>query len=399
MGIKDRVIELSEEYREDLVNFLLDMIRIPSQSGKEEKLALRIKKEMEEANFDEVFIDKLGNVIGRIGNGSKIIAYDGHMDTVDIGDRELWRIDPFEGIISDDSIYGRGAADQKGGIASMVYGGKILKKLGLEDGYTLYIIASIMKEECDGLAWRFIINEDNIRPDFLVITEPTNLNIYRGHRGKTQLKVTVKGLSCDASSPQRGMNAIYKSIPIIEELEELNKNYVENVSFGKPSVAVTELFFKTPSSCSIPDECIINIDRRMVQGESIEGVLNEIKSLRGAENSKVEVTICDKPSYTGIIYPCKNQSPPWLLDENHVFVKAASETYKKMFEREPKIDKWTISTNGGVTAGIYNIPTIGFGPGNEMFAHGPREEISAYHLVEACKFYAMFPKRLTKWNS
>lgn len=396
MDLKSRITELSEKYKEDMVNFLLDMIRIPSLSGKEEKIALRIKREMEKVGFDEVFIDRLGNVIGRIGEGRKIIAVDAHMDTADIGDKELWLINPYEGIISDGIIYGRGAADQKGGIASIIYGGKIIKELGLEDDYTLYIIGTVMKEEGDGLAWQYIINEDSIKPDFVVITEPTNLNIYIGHRGKVELKVIVKGLSCDASAPQRGMNAIYKAFPIIHELEELNKSYKDSNFLGSDSVAVTQLFFKTPSSSSIPDECTIHIDRRISTSKELNSIIKEVKGLKGAENSKIEVISFSKPSYTGVVYPCKKYFSPWILDKNHMFINAAVETYKKMFEKEPKIDKWTMSTNGGVTAGIFNIPTIGFGPGNEIFAHGPREQIEVNQLVEACKFYAMFPKRLSK---
>ncbi|KYH30352.1 MULTISPECIES: YgeY family selenium metabolism-linked hydrolase [Clostridium] len=394
MDIKNKIIELSEKYKEDMINFLIEMIRIPSFSGEEKKLALTIKNEMMKLEFDEVTIDNLGNVIGRIGNGSKTIAIDAHMDTVQVGDGELWRINPFEGIMVDNVIYGRGAADQKGGIASMVYAGRIIKEMGLYNEYTIYFIGTVMKEEGEGVAWQYIIKEDNIIPDLVIITEPTNLNIYRGSRGKVELMVTVKGLPCDASAPQRGMNAIYEALPIIDELRKLNKKYKNNGFLGQASIAVTQLFFKTPSSGSIPDECVVHIDRRIGIGEDMSSVLEEVRKLNGAQNAKVELIMLDKPSYTGLVYPCRACTPAWSLNEDHEFLKAAKNVYRDIFNKEPKLGKWTISTNGNVTAGIFNIPTIGFGPGNEIFAHGPREQIEVGQLVEACKFYAMLPARL-----
>lgn len=301
MGIKRRIIELAEEYKDDMMNFLMDMISIPSISGDEEKAALRIKKEMEKVGFDEVFVEKLGNVIGRIGSGEKIIAFDAHIDTADVGDRELWQIEPFEGFIKDDIVYGRGTADQKGAIASIVYAGKIIKELDLEDNYTLYVTGTVMKEECNGLAWQYLLDEEVITPDYVVITEPTNLNIYRGNRGQVQLKLTTKGLSCDASAPQRGLNAVYMSVPIIQEIEELNKCYKENNLLGKSSIAVTQINYKSPSKASIPEECTIGIDRRLTIGESIKGIVKEIESLKNTENSVIQIDEYAKPSYTGIV--------------------------------------------------------------------------------------------------
>jgi putative selenium metabolism hydrolase len=394
MEIKERIKVLSKTYEKDMVNFLRDMIRIPSTSCNERGVIQRIKEEMEKVGFDEVIIDKMGNILGRIGNGRTIIAMDAHIDTVDVGDPSLWEVDPFEGDLKDGIIYGRGASDQEGGMASMVYAGKIIKELGLLEDYTLYVTGTVMEEDCDGLCWQYIIEQDKIKPDYVVITEPTNLNIYRGHRGRMEMIVTTKGLSCHGSAPERGINAIYKMMPIIKGIEKLNDNLKNDPFLGKGSVTVTQIFFKSPSQCAVPDECTIQLDRRLTYGETMESAVEEIKNLEGAEEAIVEVLTYAQPSYTGLVYPTEKYYPTWAIPEEHVLVQAAVEAYEKVFEKAPKVDKWTFSTNGVSTMGRFNIPTIGFGPANEIYAHSPKDQIPVEHLVEACKFYAAFPLTL-----
>ena len=375
-------------------DFLRDMISIPSTSCNEKAVVLRIKEEMEKVGFDEVIIDKMGNILGRIGSGKTVIAMDAHIDTVDVGDADLWKVDPFEGDLKNGVIYGRGASDQEGGMAAMVYAGKIIKELGLEDDYTLYVTGTVMEEDCDGLCWQYIIEQDKIKPDYVVITEPTNLNIYRGHRGRMEMIVTTKGLSCHGSAPERGINAIYKMTPIIKGIEKLNENLKQDDFLGKGSITVTQVFFKSPSQCAVPDECTIQLDRRLTVGETMESAVAEIKALEGAEEAIVEVLTYAQPSYTGLVYPTEKYYPTWVVHEEHPIVKSAVETYKSMFNKEPKVDKWTFSTNGVSIMGRYNIPTIGFGPANEIYAHSPMDQIPVQDLVEACKFYAAFPKNL-----
>lgn len=394
MDIKEKISKLGEEYKDDMVKFLRDMIRIPSTSCNEEKVILRIKEEMEKVGFDEIKIDKMGNIIGRIGNGKTIIAMDAHIDTVDVGDSDLWKVDPFEGDLKDGIIYGRGASDQEGGMASMVYAGKIIKELGLTGDYTLYVTGTVMEEDCDGLCWQYIIEQDKIKPDFVVITEPTNLNIYRGHRGRMEMIVTTKGLSCHGSAPERGVNAVYKMVPIIQGIEKLNENLKDDPFLGKGTVTVTQIFFKSPSQCAVPDECTIQLDRRLTVGETMDTAVAEIKALKGAEDAIVEVLTYAQPSYTGLVYPTEKYYPTWVTDEDHVLVRSAVNTFKEMFNKEPKIDKWTFSTNGVSIMGRFGIPTIGFGPANEVHAHSPHDQLPVQDLVEACKFYAAFPKNL-----
>ena len=232
---KEEILKLAEKYKPEMSKFLRDMIRIPSESCQEREVVLRIKEEMEKVGFDKVEIDPMGNVLGYIGHGKHVIAMDAHIDTVGIGDRNLWNYDPYEGYEDDEIIIGRGGTDQEGGMASMVYAGKIIKDLGLEDDYTLIVTGTVQEEDCDGLCWQYIINESKIKPEFVVITEPTSLNIYRGHRGRMEIKVTTRGVSCHGSAPERGDNAIFKMAPILNELKALHENLKYDEFLGKGS--------------------------------------------------------------------------------------------------------------------------------------------------------------------
>ncbi|MBU1020645.1 MAG: YgeY family selenium metabolism-linked hydrolase, partial [Firmicutes bacterium] len=220
----EEIVKKAESYKADMTKFLRDMIAISSESCNEELVVLRIKEEMEKVGFDKIEIDPMGNILGYIGHGSHLIAMDAHIDTVGIGDINNWEHDPYLGFEDEEHIYGRGGSDQEGGMASMVYAGKIIKDLKLENDYTLLVTGTVQEEDCDGLCWQYIIEEDKIKPEFVVITEPTSCNIYRGHRGRMEIKVTTHGISCHGSAPERGDNAIFKMAPILLELEELHKH-------------------------------------------------------------------------------------------------------------------------------------------------------------------------------
>jgi putative selenium metabolism hydrolase len=391
-------LELAEKYREDVVKFMSKLIKARSYSGEEKEVIQVIKEEMEKVGFDEVIIDGLGNILGRIGNGKHVIAMDAHIDTVEVGNPDLWEKDPFSGDWDDEWVYGRGASDQKAGMCSMVYGMKILKELNLLDDFTVYVTGTVMEEDCDGLCWRYIVEEDKLKPDFVVITEPTSLNVYRGHRGRIEFRIKTVGLSAHASAPERGDNAIYKMAKIINEIEKLNDNLHYDPFLGKGTIVVSQIFFKSPSHNAVPDECVIHIDRRLTAGETKESAFEEIRDIfkkTGIDAEIVELTY-SKPAYTDVEYPVEKYFPTWVLEEDSDVVQAAKDTYIKTFGSDPLIDKWTFSTNGIATAGVYGIPTVGFGPGDEKYAHAPNEKVKIEHLVKAAAFYANFPKTLVE---
>lgn len=388
-----KVLKKAEEYKGDMSRFLRDMIAIPSKSCDESRVVQRIREEMQKVGFDKIDIDKMGNIIGTIGHGKHVIAMDAHIDTVGIGDSDLWQYDPYKGYEDMEVIIGRGGSDQKGGMASMVYAAKIIKDLNLEDDYTLLITGTLQEEDCDGLSWQYMINEDKIQPEFVVITEPTSCNIYRGHRGRMEIKVITHGLSCHGCAPDRGENAIYKMAPILNDLKNLNENLRYDKFLGKGTLAVSEIFFTSPSRGAVADSCTISIDRRLTNGETWDDALEEIRNLPSVKDMKVEVSLYDyeKPSYKGVVYPTAAYFPTWVIDADHPVCQTLVSSYKYLFNEEPLVDKWTFSTNGVSIMGRYDIPCIGFGPGHEEEAHSPNERTWKSELVKAAAMYAVIP--------
>ena len=385
-----RINELAEKYRDYTAKNLSNLVKIKSLSMQEKEVQLELKRQMEEAGFDEVKIDGLGNVIGRIGNGKKVIAIDGHMDTVDMGNMDNWNFDPLSGEIKDGYVFGRGSVDQEGGPASAVTAGRILKEMGFDRDMTLYVVGSVMEEDCDGLPWKYIVEEDKIRPDFAISTEPTNLNIYRGHRGRMEIRVTFKGISCHGSAPERGDNAIYKASRAALEIEKLNERLAYDEFLGKGTVTISEFKSGSPSLCAVSDYAHLHLDRRLTWGETKESAVKEVEDVVSQFGGKVEVLVYEETAYTGLKYGMEKYFPTWKIPENHEVVQTGVKAFKGLFDKDPLVDKWTFSTNGVVMNGIYGIPMIGFGPGNEVMAHAPNEKVPVDDLVKASAFYAAF---------
>ncbi len=388
-----KILEQAKKYEKDMTRFLRDMIAIPSESCDEKKVVLRIKEEMEKVGFDKVEIDPMGNILGTIGHGKRIIAIDAHIDTVGIGSVENWKFDPYKGMEDELTVGGRGASDQEGGMASMVYAGKIIKDLKLEGEYTLVMVGSVQEEDCDGLCWQYIIKEGKLRPDFVISTEPTDGGIYRGHRGRMEIEVAVKGVSCHGSAPERGDNAIFKMGPILNELKALHPNLKDDPFLGKGSLTVSEIFFTSPSRCAVADGCRISVDRRLTRGETAEYAMNQIRNLPAvqAANAEVRMYRYERPAYTGLVYPTDCYFPTWVIEEDHPVCETLMDTYGALFKKKARLDKWTFSTNGVAIMGMHGIPCIGFGPGHENQAHAPNELTWKEELVMCAALYAAVP--------
>ena len=395
-NIYSKINELSQKYSDYTANNLSKLVKIKSLSTQEKEVQLELKRQMVEAGFDEVKIDGLGNVIGRIGNGKKILAIDGHMDTVDLGNIENWSFDPLGGEIKGGYVHGRGTVDQEGGPAACVTAGRILKELGFDKDLTIYFVGSVMEEDCDGLCWKYIVEEDKIKPDFVISTEPTNLNIYRGHRGRMEIHVSFYGVSSHGSAPERGKNAIYMASKAALEIEKLNERLAFDEFLGRGSVTISEIISKSPSLCAVSDYARIHLDRRLTWGETKELAVKEIEELVKGMNAKVEVLNYSETAYTGLKYGMEKYYPTWKMPEDHKIVQTGVKVYENLFGKKPKIDKWTFSTNGIMTNGTYGIPTIGFGPGNEVLAHAPNEKVLISDLVISSAFYAAFAYEISK---
>ncbi len=441
----EAIKKAAQGYQADMSNFLRAMISHPSESCEEKEVVMCIKAEMEKLGFDKVEIDGLGNVIGWMGQGEKIIAIDSHIDTVGIGNIQNWEADPYQGYETEDVIYGRGGSDQEGGMASAVYGAKIMKDLGLiPEGYKIMVVGSVQEEDCDGMCWQYIVNkyfpskeEAQRQIEFVISTEPTDGGIYRGHRGRMEIRVDVKGVSCHGSAPERGDNAIYKMADILQDVRALNENddadgteikglvkrlnpkynpeHWEDARFlGRGTCTVSQIFYTSPSRCAVADSCAISIDRRMTAGETWDSCLKEIEDLpavkKYGEDVKVSMYMYDRPAWTGTVYETECFFPTWINKETAAHVQAlidahhalwgekrighkdADPKYDAMHLRErPLTDKWTFSTNGVSIQGRYGIPCVGFGPGAESQAHAPNEITWKQDLVTCAALYAAVP--------
>ena len=428
----NQIREAAKGYEKDMTRFLRDIVKFPGESCGEKDHIERIAEEMRKLEFDRVEIDPMGNVLGYMGSGRTLIGFVAHIGTVGIGNRDNWNFGPNEAYENDLEIGGRGTSDQLGGIVSAVYGARIMKDLGLlSDQYTVLVTGTVQEEDCDGLCWQYIINEDKVRPEFVVSTEPTDGGIYRGQRGRMEIRVDVSGVSCHGSAPERGDNAIYKMADILQDIRALNENDAEDGTeikglvkmldekynpqwkearfLGRGTVTTSEIFFTSPSRCAVADSCSVSLDRRMTAGETWESCLDEIRALPSVKKygSDVKVSMYEyaRPSYTGLTYPIECYFPTWVIPEDHKVTKALEEAHKGLFgdvrcgneetmavrKDRPLTDKWTFSTNGVSIMGRNGIPCIGFGPGAEAQAHAPNEKTWKDDLVRCAAVYAALP--------
>jgi putative selenium metabolism hydrolase len=378
----------------EIKKFMCEICAIPSMESQLKDVGERIAAEMRKLGFDEVRFDKMGNILGRIGSGKRTIVYDSHIDTVGIGDPAAWQWDPFQGKLEDGYLYARGASDEKQSTPGMVYGLAIARDLGLLDGWTVYYFGN-MEEWCDGIAPNTFVEVDpGVRPDFVVIGEPTKMQVYRGHKGRLEMKVVAKGRSAHAASNHLGDNAVYKLLPVIAGIRDLEPKLGDHPFLGHGKITVSDMTVKTPSINAVPDEATIFIDRRMTFGETKEQVIKEVTDLIPAESKdsvRVEELFYDEPSYTGFVFPVDKYFPAWMLEESHPLVAAGQAARKAIGLPDAPSGKWDFSTNGIYWAGKAGIASIGFAPGDEVTAHTTIDRVKLDDVVKAAEFYALLP--------
>jgi len=382
----------AERHRAAVTKFLRDLVALPSPSGGEQAVAERIVAEMTSLGYDDARIDRMGNAVGRVGNGKTVIVLDAHIDTVGTGDPSSWSFDPFEGKIEDGVVCGRGAGDDKGSVAAMVYGGALCKSRALDGAdATVYVVGTVLEEDCDGLALEHVLTETIPNADCVVIGESTSLDVYRGQRGRMEMSVTFRGRSAHASAPERGDNAVTKMTPLVAEVTALNDRLAGDEFLGKGTIAVTKIECETPSLNAIPDSCTIYLDRRLTRGETRDGAVKEIAALPSADGAEIGVLTYTAPSWTGLVSEIDKYFPTWVLDDDHPLVRAGVAAVTDALGAPPRIGRWDFSTNGVASAGRLGIPTIGFGPGDERTAHTTDDRCPVDHLVGCIAAYAAMP--------
>ncbi|MBN2431079.1 MAG: YgeY family selenium metabolism-linked hydrolase [Acidobacteria bacterium] len=388
-----QIRELAQKYADFTAQTLAGLVRIPSFSGEEAAVCHHIATLLTGMGLPEVRPDGFGNIIARVGNGARVLAFDAHVDTVKTGDPGQWARPPFSGEIVGGRLYGRGAADQKGGAAAMITAARILHELDYRGDFSVYFTFTVLEEDCEGLCWTHLLTEERLRPDFVVFTEPTSLHVTRGQRGRMEMDVTFRGVSAHGSAPERGDNAVSKAARAVLALEDLHRRLPAHPFLGKGSLVVTEFSSSAPSLCAVPDGARLHIDRRLTWGETRDSALAEIAACVGPADA-VTVPVTEWRTCTGLLRRQEQYFPAWMIEDHHPLVRAAVKTAQAVTGSMPVVDKWVFSTNGVVTCGTHGIPAIGYGPGHEVQAHAPDEWTPLDHLVPAAAFYASLPLNL-----
>jgi putative selenium metabolism hydrolase len=384
---------LALEESQDLIEFAQSLVQTKSLSGQEEVVIGLVAARMKALGYDEVTIDSMGNLVGRIGNGEISILFDSHLDTVDVTDEAEWDIPPFSGAIIDGRLYGRGSVDMKSSAAASIYAGALAKKIGLVEGKTVYVSCTVFEEDCDGENLKHLFKELHIRPGCVVICEPSNNIITLGHKGKAQISIKTHGVSAHGSAPEKGMNAIYEMAEIIQRVEKINQRLMEKEK-PRGTLVMSRISSLSASLNAVPSECEVYLDRRTVPGETESDIRAEMDEIIQGKKATWEVGTLHRRSWTGqeIHYEPFHQA--WKIEMEHPLTQACLRAYQDTFGQHPTdFDFWDFSTNA-VTPVSMGIPTIGFGPGEYKLAHMRNENIETRQIVDACRFYVNVIKHI-----
>jgi len=375
----------SQDDANALIDFYRNTIRVRSYSDEEGPLAQLIVKKMQELNFDEAYIDRTGNVVGRIGCGPKVIHFDSHMDTVQASISDGWAVPPFSAEILDGMVYGRGSVDMKGGLSASIFAAALAGKHDLLSGKTLYITCSVCEEYCDGVCLEHFYQSSGVRPDFCIICEPSDNTITLGHTGKVQARLRTHGISAHSSAPEKGRNAVYEMAEIITRVEALNQRLSEAENGG--TVVLSDISSVSASLNAVPSECEIYLDRRLRLGETVAQVRQELDALTEGKQAKWLSGTLVHTSWTGAELVYEPSHEPWKISESHILTQRCRQAYEQVFGQPPqRYDFWDFGTNAVVPVRM-GIPTIGFGPGEYKLAHMTNEHCAVSKVIDAGKFY------------
>lgn len=388
-----KINEYIDNSRDEIVQFLKDFIAIESVTYNEGNAIQWLAGKMKEFGFDEVRIDKVGNVLGRVGNGPTVFMYDAHIDTVEPGDEKDWGFDPLKAFVDDEGVlWGRGAVDDKGCLTGITFAGKAIKSLGLDKDFTLWVSGSISEEDVEGSCVEAMTKEAaDIKPDFILVAESSDNRIVRGHKGRALIRITVPGKAAHASAAWRGDNALVKALPIMQNIHDF-QDFKEDPFLGKGTIEVTYVDPKTPSLNTIPGQAVITCDRRISCGESIDDLLKEVSQFyEGVEGVTAEIDTEKVTTYTGYDITCVDYFPSWVLEEDHPLIQAGIAAYKDSFQKDPEVGRWDFCTNATHLCGRMGIPAIGYGPGDSSLCHSTQDKVPVDELIQATKFYAALP--------
>lgn len=376
---------LNQTREEELIKLCRDMIKTPSVSGEEKKMADLVRENMCANGFDEVIIDKYGSVVGHIVGekpGKKLLL-DAHMDTVGV-DKSEWDYDPFGAEVLDGKIYGRGSSDMKGALAAMIQAVTNFSQDTDRNFKGDIFISAPVHEECfEGVAAREISEKTN--PDYVIIGEPSSLNIMRGQRGRAEIVIETKGESAHSASPEVGKNAVYSMVNLIKKIRNIELK--EHNILGRGILELTDIISSPyPGSSVVPNNCRATFDRRTLIGENKDSILEQIdKVIKEAkkldEDLKAEVYYSEgfEDCWTGNKIRAKRFFPAWLYEEADEFIQRIYKVLNNVISNS-EISYYSFCTNGSHYAGEKDIPTLGFGPSDAHLAHIKDEYIEIEQL-------------------
>lgn len=386
-----RVRDSAENLAQAQTEFLADLIRRRSYTGDEGPAVERTLEEMKKHGLGDVRATSAGDALATFGDGEYELLYDAHVDHVDIGDPEAWPYPPLDATIHDGTMYGLGASDDKGAIASMVYGGAMASSLNLTGDCTVSLLAATMEEDAEGFAQRHLLEADGFpTPDAVIIAEASDLVLRRGHRGRCEVKVRVRGEAAHASTPELGTSAILAMRPVIDAIEEMGPSLPIDAVLGQTTQVIT-MIESPPTPNSTPGWCEVTIDRRITPGETTESILADIRNVVGPLGGTARVPNQVQRAWTGIDLSGPAFFPGWLLEEDDLLVEAGRLTGAALWGEAPEVGVWPFSTNGTYYGGIAGIPTLGYGAMEEKYCHTPLDQVNLSMLLKGTMFYAMFP--------
>lgn len=368
-----------------LIDFTQRLVRQPSPSCEEGAVTQIVLDEMKRVGFDRVWVDENGSVVGLVEGArpGRTLLFDAHTDTVGIAPGSVWTREPFSAEIVGPYLYGRGVADMKGALAAMVHAVASVDKSKLAG--KVVVSASVMEEVYEGGALKTVMDE--VKPDFVVIGEASELNLVRGGRGRAEIHLETIGKPSHSSSPHLGVNAIHLMMKVIEAVDTIELG--NHPLLGPAILALTDIISEPyPAYSVIPARCKATYDRRLLPGETAKDVLGAISSLSELKgiNFSARIAEAEHRAYTGKMLRAYKFFPAWELEENHPYVQKALNGLRAA-GLDPDTRAYRFCTNAAYSIGVAGTPTIGFGPGAEGDAHVVDEKIRLDDLEKAALGY------------
>lgn len=362
--------------------FAQDLIKIPSLSGEEGEVARRVALEMKALGYDETRFDALGNVIGVVrgtGEGPPVML-NCHMDVVAEGAHDDWEYPPFDAVVEDGHLHGRGSMDIKGPLALQTFAAACLKGKAPGD----VIVAHTVFEERGGWGMEHLLAQKEVEPAAVIIGEATQGDITTGHRGRAEVEVVLRGLAGHASAPDRARNALNLVPPVLTGLEDLQGSQRTDPVLGMASLVATGIDILPESRNVVPDQAVVVVDWRVLPGSTDEELLEEVREavLRRVgdipDGMGIEIRMAKEhqEAFTGRGEYRDLFTPGFLMDAGDPVIRAAARAVGRKDGSGPAVVRpWTFATDGGWSAGVFGIPTLGFAPGEERYAHTNRERL------------------------